>query len=259
MVRQIPHSLAPLSGLSVLSEPAYVDTCLSKEFDLNSCVSKCSVAPYDFEKINIDTKYPLPNDVEASDDSCSIGRLLRAEAALHLQPYSTAQASQAQQKTARKRHTKRHAVLLIATQLSELQSEDPDKIVIVKKINRLGFNSPDILKKHFGQFGRVEQVLLSNAHTKTPDFSPKVRLRPSGIGFLVFESAEVAARVVAEGQTQMIHGFEVIVRAFERRQFDSASPKCDETIGQDDDETSSIETASTRCSSTRSSVSLEEE
>jgi hypothetical protein len=250
-------SLAPLSGLSVLSEPAYVDTYLSKEFDLINRISEFSVAQYDFQKISIDETYTRPMDTEASDEPCSIGRLLRAEAALHLAPpYRTAQwfVGEPQQKTCRKRHTKRHAVLLIATQLSELQSEDPEKIVIVKKINRLGFDSPGVLTKHFGQFGRVEKVLLSNAHSKTPDFSPKVRLRPSGIGFLVFESPEVAARVVAEGQTQMINGFEVIVRAFERRQFDSSSPVADEN----DDETSSIETTSTRCSS-GSCGSFEEE
>lgn len=253
MVLQTSPSLLPLGGLSVLLEPAYVEPCLSKDVYPTNSMCK-SVAPNEFEKIELDLVHQLRvYDDEQSQDFYDAGKILKAAASLSLpqfpkvQPHSactqTAQTVQPQLKPYRRR-MKRHAVLLIATQLGELQSEDPDKVVMVRKINRLGFDSADILTEHFSQYGHVNKVLLSNAHSKTSDAHHQVRLRPSGIGFLVFDTREAAGRVLAEGQMQMVNGFEVVVRAFERRRVDSS----DEMIGRDIDETSSIATASTRCS-----------
>jgi hypothetical protein len=255
MVVQTSPSMVPLGGLSVLLEPAYVEPCLSKDVYPTNYICKSSAAPNELEKIELDLVHPISVfDVEQSQDFYSSGMILKAAAASHFskfpiaQPYCTytqaAQTVEPQSKPYRRRRMKRHAVLLIATQLSELQSEDPDKVIIVRKINRLGFESADILTEHFSQFGHVNKVLLSNAHNKMSDASHQVRLRPSGIGFLVFDTPEAAARVLAEGQTQIINGVEVVVRAFERRQVDSS----DEMVGQDVDETCSIATASTRCS-----------
>jgi hypothetical protein len=131
-------------------------------------------------------------------------------------------------------------VLLIATALNDLQSEEPEKIIIVRKINRLGFDSAEILKKHFQQYGAVDMVRLSNAHHKDRKergrYSSEVRLRPSGIGFVVFQDSKVAAQVLAEGETRMINGVEVRMRAFERRRFDSSSSVSNE-IKEDVEET----------------------
>jgi hypothetical protein len=162
------------------------------------------------------------------------------------------------QKDCRKRRTKRRAVLLIATQLNELQSEDPDKILIVRKINRLGFDSADVLKEHFEEFGKVSKVRLSNAHQKEHSGHFHVRLRPSGIGFVVFESSGAAAKVLAEGETRVIQGVEVHLRAFERRRFDASSTVDfdEEIFAGDVDETCSLATESTRCSR-GSSIDLE--
>jgi len=133
-----------------------------------------------------------------------------------------------QNKNRKDRRSKRRNVLLIATHLNELQEEEPDKIVIVRKINRLGFDSADILKEYFESFGPVKKVRLSNAHAKQPGNSFRFRVRPSGIGFLLFENAEDATRALAAGESQTIAGVEVFVRGFERRQGDSNSSNGDE-------------------------------
>jgi len=241
---------ALVSGWSVFLEPAYV--CLSKEFGSTDQLGESHLVPDEPGKILFDPMHSISRAEQPSDDFCNSGKLLKASAALHFRqflsahPYGgciqPAQAVQSQTKECRKRHTKRRSVLLIASQLNELQSENPDKIVIVRKINRLGFDSADILKKHFGQFGDVDQVRLSNAHNKEPGNSYQVRLRPSGIAFVVFANSESAAQVLAEGETRMINGVEVWVRGFERRRFDG------EMFAKDVEETSSIATASTRCS-----------
>merc|ERR1719324_1477955 len=128
-----------------------------------------------------------------------------------------------QKKDKKDRRSKRRNVLLIATHLNELQEEDPSKIVIVRKINRLGFDSAEILKAHFERFGPVNKVRLSNAHAKQPGNSFRFRVRPSGIAFLLFEDAEAAAKALAAGDSQIIANVEVFVRGFERRQDDQNS------------------------------------
>jgi hypothetical protein len=225
-------------------EPAYVDNLVSTDLWLDDCRhednelgAKLFTPTYCFN--------PPPG-------LCEVGDTLKATASCQLpspspydQPGNAAYGNPL--KSNRKRRTKRRAVLLIATQLNELQSEDPDKLLIVKKINRLGFDSADILKAHFEQFGPVEKVRLSNAHTKDAGTSHHVRLRPSGIAFVLFKSSEAAAQVLAEGDTQSIHGLEVYVRGFERRQLDGCSPTIDEV-----EETESTGTRSTRASTSDS-------
>lgn len=195
---------------------------------------------------------------EPSDDTFKSGDILKASAAFHFSQLLSArpgsekagqpgQAAQASEVVNRRRRTKRHAVLLIATQLNELQEEDPDKIVVVRKINRLVSDSANLLKKHFGRFGVVEEVRLSNAHNKEPGVSFNVRLRPSGIAFVVFESLAVVSQVLAEGDKQMIFGVEVCVRRFERRRCDTCtSEECMKPDGEE--EMMSVTTGSTRCS-----------
>jgi hypothetical protein len=256
VVHYAPHKESTynlkLDGLSVLLNPAYVDSCLSIEFGPTDPIRESQASPY--KKIQVDQVQAVTPAAEPSDDLCNSGKILKASAVLQHLPFPSAQpqseyghsvpAGQSKEKNCRKRRTKRHATLLIATQLSELQSEDPDKIIIVRKINRLGFDSAEILKKHFTQFGLVEKVRLSNSHTKEPGKSFQIRLRPSGIGFVVFENAEAAAKVLMQGETHMINGAEVRVRGFERRRCDSSSSVGgDEAIRDEADETSSIATA----------------
>jgi hypothetical protein len=217
-------------------------------------------------KVLLDPMHSAGWAKRSSTDFCDSGTILKASAAAlnpnHFQRTPLGPppglAVQSQQKDGRKRRTKRRSVLLIATQLNELQTENPDKIVIVRKINRLGFASADILKEHFGKFGTVNEVRLSNAHNKEAGTPYQVRLRPSGIAFVVFDEASAAAQVLAEGETRMINGVEVWVRGFERRRFDDEICEQDEIVEKDIEETSSIATASTRCS-IDSSVDHEDE
>jgi hypothetical protein len=118
----------------------------------------------------------------------------------------------------RNRTQKRHCMLLIASQLNQLQDEDPRQILIVRRINRLGFESASILEEHYARYGPVAKVLLSNPHEKKAGANFPMRLRPSGIGYVLFETAEGAARALAEGETHTVAGVEISVRAFERRE-----------------------------------------
>jgi hypothetical protein len=116
-----------------------------------------------------------------------------------------------------RRRKQRMCLLRIASHLLELENEDPHKVLIVRKIGRLGFDSSRILKEYFERHGAVSKVLLSNEHTKQDKVDIRVRLRPSGIGYVIFENAEAVAAALSEGAQQIVAGVEIQVRAFEVR------------------------------------------
>jgi len=116
---------------------------------------------------------------------------------------------------------RRRCQLLLATHLKEMEGEDTSCIIHVRQIHRLGFNSTDLLREYCSNFGPVKRIALSNAHEKleeTPGLPFPVRVRPSGIGFVVMERPEDAAAVIAQGEVQTINGCAIKVRKFEARE-----------------------------------------
>merc|ERR1719221_105489 len=78
-------------------------------------------------------------------------------------------------------------------------------------------NAPEALRQHFGQFGVVRKVLLSNASERSAECPFVERLRPSRFGFVLMERAEAAAAVLADSAEQIVSGWPVLVRGFEPR------------------------------------------
>lgn len=79
--------------------------------------------------------------------------------------------------------------------LEALHNLDCNRIVIVRKINRLGFESAKVMEAFFRKYGKVDRVLVSHSHAKCRS----LRFRPSGLGFLVMSTAEEAEAVLADG------------------------------------------------------------
>lgn len=90
--------------------------------------------------------------------------------------------------------------------LRELQKIEPERVVLVRKINRLGFESPAILEKHYSKFGKVQRVLVAHSHVKSQNRRFFSRLRPSGLGFVVMSKKEDADAILALGPQQTIGG-----------------------------------------------------
>jgi len=99
--------------------------------------------------------------------------------------------------------------------LRDLQDEDPDCILLIREIQRLGFGPQASLTRHFGQFGPVKQVLVARSATAARRRS---RIRPAGLGFVVMDSAAAASSALDCGERQVIAGttIEVRVRRFKR-------------------------------------------
>jgi len=111
-------------------------------------------------------------------------------------------------------------------QLQALQLEDPATVFITRRINKLGFSSPEQLQEHFGRFGPVKCVYASHSRVKSvrqataQRSSQNVaqwRLRAAALGFVVMESPEATERILAEGPEHMVNGVPVRVHAYHRR------------------------------------------
>jgi len=145
--------------------------------------------------------------------------------------------------------------------LRSLIHVDPDRVLIVRKINRLGFSSQTILFQYFSWYGVVERVLVAHSRVKSNSAADKgaspvsSRLRPSGLGFLVMSRAEDAQTILAHGSEQQVNGIMVRIQQF-KRQVTADEEDCNE----DGSETAVPETSlsEARSSSPSKSTSCEE-
>jgi len=91
-------------------------------------------------------------------------------------------------------------------------SMDQSRVVMIRKINRIGLNSPNVLEAHYSNFGGIERVMVSHCLQNRTGFK---RLRPAALGFLVMDKAEDAKAIRDAGEIQTVQGVEVSVGPFE--------------------------------------------
>jgi len=107
--------------------------------------------------------------------------------------------------------------------LRSLLNVDSGRVLIVRKINRLGFASPAVLQEHFSWYGVVERVLVAHSRVKSASATGRCasavssRLRPSGLGFVVMNKVEESQVILAHGSEQPVNGIIIQVQQFERR------------------------------------------
>lgn len=104
----------------------------------------------------------------------------------------------------------------LRTHLSTLQNEDPMCVLIVRRINRLGFDSDEALKEYFKELGGVRHVLVAHSRVKPNAKRPVARVRPAGIGFVVMGSQEETNEILAM-QEHVIRNVSVQVHRYETR------------------------------------------
>lgn len=110
--------------------------------------------------------------------------------------------------------------------LRDLAELDSARVLMVRKINRLGLDSPLKLKEYFSGFGSIERVMV--AHTRCPNSRAKAtgaekgRVRPAPLGFVVMSRAEDAMAALVKGAEHAIEGVEIGVFPFESHPMDEA-------------------------------------
>lgn len=80
----------------------------------------------------------------------------------------------------------------------------PECVIIVRKIKKLGFDSPKYLEDHFVQYGEVSKILVAHSHVKPTSKRPNGRVRPAALGFVVMADEQGVRRALEAGQEQSI-------------------------------------------------------
>lgn len=123
--------------------------------------------------------------------------------------------------------------------LRSLIKIDSGRVLIVRKINRLGFASPQLLKEHYSWYGKVERVLVAHSRVKSGTLMaqaympPASRLRPSGLGFIVMSKVEEAEAILKAGPEQIVCGAVIRVQQFERRMSEAGDGESTEDMSPD--------------------------
>merc|ERR1719443_1350772 len=99
--------------------------------------------------------------------------------------------------------------------LESLRGHSHDCILSVRKIKKLGFESPAVLTEHFSQYGDVVGVYVANSMMKPSPKRPAGRVRPAALGFAVMSDSAGAARALAAGSNQQVGPVVIEVKEFE--------------------------------------------
>jgi len=102
--------------------------------------------------------------------------------------------------------------------LRSLENVDGNQVLLVRRISRLGFDSPHLLKSYFSWYGEVSEVRVAHSKVKTYNGRAKfLRWRPSSLGFVVMESSDDAAAILKQGSEQVVAGVVIQVQPFQQR------------------------------------------
>jgi len=99
--------------------------------------------------------------------------------------------------------------------LELLRERNPERVIILRKIKKLGFESPTLLTQHFQQYGQVAEVLVAHSHIRPTAKRPNGRVRPASLGFMVMASEEAAQCALQAGETQTVCGTVIELTSFE--------------------------------------------
>jgi len=103
----------------------------------------------------------------------------------------------------------------LRTHLEILANEDPNRILLVRRINRLGFDSPLHLEKKFSEFGSVTRVFVAHSRVKPSTKRPVPRVRPAGLGFVLMDTTEDAHSIARSGPQMTINNVNVEVKLYQ--------------------------------------------
>lgn len=119
-------------------------------------------------------------------------------------------------------------------QLQALQEEDPACVFIVRRINKLGFSSPPVLREHFSRFGPVKHVYVSHSRVKALRGTRQGdwRLRAAALGFVVMKHAESTELILASGPEVVVKGVTIRVFRFQS----STPPEVEDASGEPESE-----------------------
>lgn len=100
----------------------------------------------------------------------------------------------------------------LRTSLRDLAQLDSNRVVLVRRINRLGLDSPAALQDYFAKYGTIDRLLVS--HSRSKSTSGTTRVRPATVGFLVMSNADDAQAILAQPE-HIVQGAAIVVSTFQ--------------------------------------------
>jgi len=101
------------------------------------------------------------------------------------------------------------------------QVDDNPRVLSVRRINRLGFDSPKFLQAYFAKFGTVERVMVAHTTVKAKTPSGQNKARPAPLGFVVMSKAEEVQAALKLGEAHTLEGVEITVQSFQSHSIDA--------------------------------------
>jgi len=92
------------------------------------------------------------------------------------------------------------------------QMGDNSRVLSVRRINRLGYDSAPILQDYFAKFGTVQRVLVAPTTIKS---GGQKKSRPAGLGFIVMSKSEEVQAALKHGEAHTLQGVEIMVQSFQ--------------------------------------------
>mmetsp|Transcript_24981 Transcript_24981/g.39068 ORF Transcript_24981/g.39068 Transcript_24981/m.39068 type:complete len:441 (+) Transcript_24981:132-1454(+) len=99
--------------------------------------------------------------------------------------------------------------------LEELAKMDPARVLMLRKINKLGVRAPAMLKDYFSKFGAVDRVMISHSRAKSIYNPSQTRVRIAGLAFVVMSTEEEARAVLDIGREHVVQSVGISVSEFE--------------------------------------------
>jgi hypothetical protein len=96
--------------------------------------------------------------------------------------------------------------------LSILKHADPASVVMVRRVNRLGYDGSLSMTRYFSKFGRVIRIFMLPLRSRKKNLS-----LPSKTGFLVMDSPTACEAIIAQKDHPIIPGVAVSVGKFTHR------------------------------------------
>mmetsp|Transcript_18396 Transcript_18396/g.36076 ORF Transcript_18396/g.36076 Transcript_18396/m.36076 type:complete len:202 (-) Transcript_18396:188-793(-) len=143
---------------------------------------------------------------------------------------------------------RKQGTMTMKAQLQALQQQDPACVFIARRINKLGFSSPDQLRAYFGRFGEVASVHVAHSLVKSTRIinngrtaESHYRQRPAALGFVVMRSPEATTKILTGGIDHVVNGIRITVQTFHRH--NQVCVEGDDASGSDSEVASSRDQA----------------
>jgi hypothetical protein len=102
--------------------------------------------------------------------------------------------------------------LSLNTILSLLKYVEPAEVLMVRRVNRLGFNGKSLVKRYFQQFGKVLRVFMLPLRSRKKNVT-----LPSKTGFVVMGNANCCEIILKSEEHNILPGITVSVGPFTHR------------------------------------------